>query len=105
MGLNMKEKQAAAGKYRPRYEKAAKKEKRALFDEFTRLTGYYRKSAVRLLSHKPIMKPIVYANGEAVNSSRKKKRPANRRGKRNNRGLHCKPIANAVHLRASLGQR
>jgi hypothetical protein len=54
MGLNMKERQAVTREYRPRYQKAAKKEKRVLPGEFTRLTEYRRKSAVRLLSYKPV---------------------------------------------------
>jgi hypothetical protein len=82
MGLNMKEKQAVTREYRPRYQKATKKEKRDLLNEFTRLTGYHRKSAVRLLSHKPIKELIVYADGEAVKLEPEKKRPANRKGKR-----------------------
>jgi hypothetical protein len=43
MGLTMKEKQAVTREYAPRYQQAAKKEKQALPDEFTRLTGYHRK--------------------------------------------------------------
>jgi hypothetical protein len=82
MGLTMKEKQAVTREYRPRYQKASKKEKRDLLDEFTRLTGYHRKSASRLLSHKPIKELIIYADGEAVKLKPEKKRPANRRGKR-----------------------
>jgi hypothetical protein len=54
MGLTMKEKQAVTREYKSRYQKAAKKAKSALLDEFTRLTGYHRKSAVRLLSGKPV---------------------------------------------------
>jgi hypothetical protein len=70
MGLTMKEKQAVTREYLPRYQKAGKKAKTALLDEFTRLTGCHRKSAVRLLSRKPVkFKP-------------EKKRPANRKGKR-----------------------
>jgi hypothetical protein len=45
MGLNMKEKQAVTREYKTRYQKAAKKAKSALPDEFIRLTGYHRKSA------------------------------------------------------------
>ena len=82
MGLNMKEKQAVTREYRPRYQKASKKEKQALLDEFTRLTGYHRKSAVRLLSLKPVREVLVNAGGEMVKLKPEKKRPANRRGKR-----------------------
>jgi hypothetical protein len=48
MGLTAHEKQAVIGKYKPRYQKATQKTKQALPDEFTRLTGYHRKTAVRL---------------------------------------------------------
>ena len=54
MGLNMKEKQAVTREYRVRYQKASKKEKQAMLDEFTRLTGYHRKSAVRVLGAQPV---------------------------------------------------
>jgi transposase InsO family protein len=82
MGLNMKEKQAVTGEYKPRYQKASKKEKKALLDEFTMLTGYHRKSAVRLLCAKPVKQVTVYIKGKAVKIKPGKKRPANRKGKR-----------------------
>jgi hypothetical protein len=59
----MKEKKAVAREYRPRYQKATKKEKRVLPGEFTRLTGYHRKSAVRVLSYKPARELTVYGHG------------------------------------------
>jgi hypothetical protein len=82
MGLNMQEKQAVTREYKPRYQKATKKEKQALLDEFTRLTGYHRKSAVRLLSYKPVREVLVYVDGKPVKLKPEKKRPANRKGKR-----------------------
>jgi hypothetical protein len=82
MGLTMKEKKAVTREYRPRYQKATKKEKSAILAEFTRLTGYHRKSAIRLLGDKPVREVLVYADGEAVKLKPEKKRPANRRGKR-----------------------
>ena len=82
MGLSMKEKQAVTREYIPRYKKASKKEKKALLDEFTRLTGYHRKSAVRLLCARQVKQLIVYTNGGAVKLKPQKKRPANRKGKR-----------------------
>jgi hypothetical protein len=51
-GLNMKEKQAVTGEYKTRYQKASKKAKPALPGEFTRLAGYHRKSAVRVLGQR-----------------------------------------------------
>jgi hypothetical protein len=82
MGLNMKERQAVTREYKGRYQKAAKKEKQALLDEFTRLTGYHRKSAVRLLNVRPAKTVLVYTDGEAVKLKPEKKRPTNRKGKR-----------------------
>jgi transposase InsO family protein len=82
MGLNMKEKQAVTGEYRPRYQKATKKEKKALLDEFTRLTGYHRKSAVRLLSATTVKQVLIYVDGKPVKVKPQKKRPSNRKGKR-----------------------
>jgi transposase InsO family protein len=82
MGLNMQEKKAVTREYKPRYQKATKKEKKALLDEFTRLTGYHRKSAVRLLGAKPVKQVMVYTGGKAVTIKPEKKRPANRKGKR-----------------------
>ncbi|MDR2070130.1 MAG: hypothetical protein LBP81_01745 [Treponema sp.] len=82
MGLNMKEKQAVTLEYKARYQKTTKKAKSALLDEFTRLTGYHRKSAVRLLHARPVKPVMVYAGGKAVKLKAKKKRPPNRKGKR-----------------------
>ena len=82
MGLNMKEKKAVTREYRPRYQKASKKEKKTLLDEFTRLTGYHRKSAVRLLTAKPVKQVLLYIDGKPVKLKPEKKRPSNRKGKR-----------------------
>jgi hypothetical protein len=78
----MKEKQAVTREYKTRYQKAAKKAKSAVLDEFTRLTGYRRKSAVRLLSRKPVREVLVSVDGKPVKLKAKQKRPANRTGKR-----------------------
>ena len=82
MGLNMKEKKAVTREYLPRYQKASKKDKKALLDEFTRLTGYHRKSAVRLLSAKPVKQVMLYIDGKPVKLKPQKKRQSNRKGKR-----------------------
>ncbi|MBC7344826.1 MAG: hypothetical protein H5U03_05320 [Clostridia bacterium] len=37
--------------WRPRYLEASRKEKSRILDEFVALTGYHRKSAIRLLRH------------------------------------------------------
>jgi hypothetical protein len=82
MGFNMKEKQAVTREYRSRYQKAAKKEKRTLPDEFPRLTGCHRKSAIRLLSAMPVREVLVTVDGTPIKLKPEKKRPANRKGKR-----------------------
>jgi transposase InsO family protein len=82
MGLNMKEKKAVTREYKPRYQKATKKQKKALLDEFIQLTGYHRKHAIRLLSHRPLRELLVYTSGKPVKLKPQKKRPSNRKGKR-----------------------
>jgi hypothetical protein len=82
MGLNMKEKKAVAREYQPRYQKASKKEKKVLLDEFTRLTGYHRKSAVRILGAKPVKQVLLFIDGKPVKVKPEKKRKPNRKGKR-----------------------
>jgi len=42
-----------AAAVRPRYLKASKREKKRILDEFCHVTGYHRKSAIRLLRHPP----------------------------------------------------
>ena len=81
MGLDMKEKKAVTREYQPRYQKASKKEKKAILDEFARLTGYHRKSAVRVLNTKPLKQLMVYINGKPVKLKPEKKRSSNRNGK------------------------
>jgi hypothetical protein len=78
----MHERQAVTREYKPRYPKATQKDKRALLDEFTRLTGYHRKSAVRLPAAGPPKQVMVYGKGAAVKLNPEQKRPANRTGKR-----------------------
>jgi hypothetical protein len=67
MGLTMKEKQAVTREYKGRYLKAAKKEKRALLDQFIRFTGNHRKSAIRLLSpQRPVREVLVCLDGKPL---------------------------------------
>jgi hypothetical protein len=75
MGLNMHQKQAVTREYRPRYQKASKKEKQALLDEFTRLTGYHRKSAARLLNARPLREALVTLDGKPVKLKPEKNGP------------------------------
>jgi hypothetical protein len=78
----MKEKQAVTREYKTRYQAVTKKAKSVLLTEFTRLTGYHRTYAARLLSNKPVKEVLLYLVGEAVKLKPEKKRPANRKGKR-----------------------
>ncbi|MCL2289264.1 MAG: DDE-type integrase/transposase/recombinase [Bacteroidetes bacterium] len=78
----MQERKAVTREYITRYEKATKKEKKAILDEYTMLTGYHRKSAVRLLNAKPVKQVMVYIDGKPVKIKPEKKRPSNRKGKR-----------------------
>jgi transposase InsO family protein len=82
VGLNIKEKKAVTREYKTHYQKGKKKDKKALLDEFTRLTGYHRKSAIRLLGAKPVKQVIVYGDKKTVKIKPEKKRPSNRKGKR-----------------------
>ena len=82
MGLNMREKQAVTREYKPRYLKASKKEKKTLLDEYVRLTGCHRKSAIRALCAKTIKQVMVCIDGEPVKLKPEKIRPSNRKGKR-----------------------
>jgi hypothetical protein len=45
--------QEYAAAVRPRYLRARKREKQRILDEFCQVTGYHRKSAIRLLRHEP----------------------------------------------------
>jgi hypothetical protein len=81
-GVKHERKTGGTREYKRPYQKATKKEKAAVPDEFTLLTGYRRKSAVRLLRHKAIKKLMIYSDGEAVKLSPGKKRPANRQSGR-----------------------
>jgi hypothetical protein len=74
----MNEKQTVTKEYKTRYHTAMKEAKSALLDEFTRLTGYHRKSAVRFLSGTQVREILVYGNGKTVKLKPEQKRPANR---------------------------
>jgi len=94
MGLNMKEKKAVTREYIPRYQKATKKDKKVLLDEFIKLTGYHRKSAIRLLGTKPVKQVMVYIDGKTVKVKPEKKRPSNRKGKR----IYTDEVISALRL-------
>src|SRR2546423_9740665 len=50
MSLTLKEKRSVTGVVAARYQKASKKEKRAMLDEFTQITGYNRCYSSHLLA-------------------------------------------------------
>jgi hypothetical protein len=58
------------------------KDKKALLDEFTKLSGYHRKLAVHLLNAKLTKQLMLYIDGNPVRIMPQKKRPSNRKGKR-----------------------
>jgi predicted nucleic-acid-binding protein len=94
MGLTMKEKKAVTREFKPRYQKATKKEKKAILDEYTRLTGYHRKSAVRLLCAGQVRQVMLYSGGKPVKVKQEKKRPSNRKGKR----IYTDEVINCLRL-------
>ena len=98
MGLKRNEKQVVTREYRPRYQKASKKEKSAILAEFTRLTGYHRKSAVRLLSGKPVREVLIYADGGAVKLKPEQKRAVNRMANRKGKRMYTDEVIAALRL-------
>ena len=94
MGLTMQQKKAVTKEYILRYQKASKKEKKALLDEFTTLTKYHRKSAVRLLGAKTAKQVLVCIGGKPVKVKPEKKRPSNRKGKR----IYTDEVISALRL-------
>ena len=94
MGLNMNQKKAVTREYMPRYQKASKKEKKEILNEFIKLTGYHRKSAVRLLNAKPVKQVMIYVKGKPILIKPEKKRPSNRKGKR----IYTDEVINVLRL-------
>jgi hypothetical protein len=79
----MHEKQAVARQVRCRYQKAGRKEKSAILDEFIKTTGYKnRKYAPRVLNRREPTEALLVVNGKTVKLKPPKKRPANRKGKK-----------------------
>jgi hypothetical protein len=69
-----------------------------LLDEFTRLTGYHRKSAERLLSVKPVRELTVYGDGGAVKLRPEKKRAANRAVNRMEKRVYTDEVIATLRL-------
>jgi hypothetical protein len=57
MGLTMKEKKSLAMQIRSRYQKAGRKKKPAILNEFIKTTGYNRKYAPRILNRQETADP------------------------------------------------
>jgi hypothetical protein len=82
MGLSMQEKKAVTMRIRSRYQKAKRKEKSVILNEFIQLTGYNRKYALRILNQHQASQALLVVNGETVKLKPQKKRPSNRKGKK-----------------------
>ena len=84
MGLTMREKQAVTRHNRDRYQRASKKEKTVILNEFIKTTGYTnRKYAIRILSKRDMTEVLTTADGTPVKYKPvKRERPKNRKGKR-----------------------
>jgi hypothetical protein len=82
-GVNHERKKAVARQVRSRYRKAGRKEKSAILDEFTSITGYKnRKYALRLLNKPVPAQALFFVKGGAVKLKPTKPNPANRKGKK-----------------------
>jgi hypothetical protein len=78
----MNEKKAITRESRREYQKADKKEKGLILDQYVRLTGYNRKYAIRVLSEPFDKTATMVKNGKTiVFKTEKKTRPKNRLGK------------------------
>jgi hypothetical protein len=81
MGLQMREKQAVTRETRGEYQKAGKKQKGLILDQFARLTGYNRKYAIRLLAKRQAAAQTAAGGNTLIFKAEKKTRPKNRIGK------------------------
>jgi hypothetical protein len=72
----MQEKKAVARQVRSRYQKAGRKEKSAILDEFIKTTGYKnRKYALRALNKPQTAEALIVVKGKAVKLRPPKKDP------------------------------
>jgi hypothetical protein len=95
MGLTMQEKKAVTMQVRSRYQKAVRKEKSAILDEFVSITGYKnRKYALRLLNKQAPAQVLLFTKGGAVKLKPAKPKPANRKGKK----IHADDVIAALRL-------
>jgi hypothetical protein len=91
--IHARKKGGNQGVYSPLSKGFEKKEKDSV-DEFTRLTGYHRKSAIRLLGAKPVTQVMRYFDGKPVKIKPEKKRPSSRKGKR----IYTDEVISALRL-------
>jgi hypothetical protein len=85
----MQEKKAVTRQIRSRYQKAGRKEKSAILDEFIWITGYKnRKYALRILNQPPVPQALLVVNGKAVKLKPQKKNRQPERQKNLYRGGH-----------------
>jgi hypothetical protein len=82
MGLSMKEKKAVPRRIRSRYQKAARKQKSDILNEFIKITGCNRKYAPRILNKPETARAFIVVKGTALKLRPSPKRPANREGKK-----------------------
>jgi hypothetical protein len=78
----MREKQALTREVRPRYQKAAREEKKAILAEYLENTGYNRKYALRVLNERPAKELLLVRGGKAVRIKPEKKRRKKRAGRK-----------------------
>jgi hypothetical protein len=82
-GVNHERKKAVTRQVRSHYQKAGRKEKSTIPDEFISITGYKnRKYAMRLPSKQAPAQALLFTKGGAVKLKPAKPKPANRRGKK-----------------------
>jgi hypothetical protein len=79
----MKAKKEVAEQIRDRYQKAPRKEKTGILNEFIQTTGYAnRKYAMRKLCKKKVREVSLIADGKTIKLKTEKQRPKNRQGKK-----------------------
>jgi hypothetical protein len=90
----VKEKKTVTREYKFCYQKASKKEKNALLDEFTRFTDYRLKHAVRILGARTVKQVMVYIDGKPVKIRPEKRWTSNRKGKH----IYSDEVINALRM-------
>jgi hypothetical protein len=81
-GVNHERKKSLTRQIRSRYQKAGRKEKPAILNEFIKTTGYNRKYAPRILNRRETKETVLHTKDGTVKLKPTKKRQANRKGKK-----------------------